>query len=211
MSGNFYCTQCGAANTEGAQFCTNCGAATQAAGPVMTAPVAVPAPMAANPYQPVQATPFAGIAPRGGVRYGGFWIRFVAAIIDAVIVQAVVMPISFVIGGITGAAGALGGGSNVGLSILGGLFGAVIGIAGTWLYEALMTSSVRQATLGKMIFGMRVTDLNGNRISFARATGRYFAKWISAFTLLIGYIVAGFTERKQALHDMIAGTLVRIG
>lgn len=177
----------------------------------MTAPAAAPTPMAANPYQPLQAAPFAGIVPAGGVRYGGFWIRFVAAIIDAVIVQAVVMPISFVIGGITGAAGAIGGGSNVGLAILGGLFGAVIGIAGTWLYEGLMTSSARQATLGKMIFGMRVTDLNGNRISFGRATGRYFAKWLSAFTLLIGYIVAGFTERKQALHDMIAGTLVRIG
>jgi uncharacterized RDD family membrane protein YckC len=60
-----------------------------------------------------------------------------------------------------------------------------------------------------MALSMKVTDLQGNRISFARATGRHFAKYISAMILLIGYIMAGFTERKQALHDMIAGTLVR--
>ena len=71
-----------------------------------------------------------------------------------------------------------------------------------------MESSSLQATLGKMIFGMKVTDLNGNRISFARATGRHFAKYLSSMILFIGYIMAGFTERKQALHDMIAGTLV---
>ena len=78
-----------------------------------------------------------------------------------------------------------------------------------WLYEALMESSSHQATLGKMIFGLKVTDLEGNRISFARATGRHFAKYASAMILGIGFIMAGFTERKQALHDMLAGTLVR--
>ena len=55
---------------------------------------------------------------------------------------------------------------------------------------------------------MKVTDTQGARLSFAHATGRFFAKMISGFTMGIGYIMAGFTERKQALHDMIAGTLV---
>jgi uncharacterized RDD family membrane protein YckC len=50
--------------------------------------------------------------------------------------------------------------------------------------------------------------LAGSRISFGRATGRYFARWISNMTLTIGYIMAGFTAKKQALHDIIAGTLV---
>jgi len=72
-----------------------------------------------------------------------------------------------------------------------------------------MESSSYQATLGKMIFGMKVTDLNGNRISFERATGRHFAKWLSGLVLCIGYIMVGFTERKQGLHDLLAGTLVR--
>ena len=96
------------------------------------------------------------------------------------------------------------------LMIFGGGVLALLTVAGSWLYEALMLSSPYQATLGKMIFGMKVTDLYGNRISFARATGRHFAKYISGpFTLLIGFFMVGFTERKQGLHDIIAGTLVR--
>jgi uncharacterized RDD family membrane protein YckC len=59
-----------------------------------------------------------------------------------------------------------------------------------------------------MACGMKVTDENGNRITFARATGRYFGEYLSALTLFIGYMMAGWTERKQALHDLLAGTLV---
>jgi len=80
-----------------------------------------------------------------------------------------------------------------------------------WLYDALMTSSSKQGTLGKIVFRLKVVDLNGARISFARATGRFFAKILSGMILNIGYIMAGFTERKQALHDMIAGTFVLRG
>ena len=80
--------------------------------------------------------------------------------------------------------------------------------AAQWLYFALMESSSKQATLGKMALGIIVTDLNGNRLSFGRATGRYFGKIISGAILMIGYIMAGFTEKKQALHDIIAGCLV---
>ena len=71
-----------------------------------------------------------------------------------------------------------------------------------------MLSSEKQATVGKMVLGMVVTDVNGGRISFGRATGRHFAKWLSALILGIGFLMAAFTERKQALHDMIADTLV---
>lgn len=174
----------------------------------------MPPPALTNPYPSVVAYPeaatYPAVAPFGGVRYGGFWIRLVAAIIDGIIVQVVVMPLSLVAGGVSGAAGVMSGIPRAGLPLLGGLIGGVIGLFGAWLYEALMESSSRQATLGKMIFGMKVTDLYGNRISFGRATGRHFGKWVSALILFIGYIMAGFTERKQALHDMLAGTLVRI-
>lgn len=77
-----------------------------------------------------------------------------------------------------------------------------------WLYHALMESSAKQATLGRMALGIRVTDLNGNRIGFGRATGRYFAKILSALILGIGFLMAAFTAKKQALHDIPAGTLV---
>jgi uncharacterized RDD family membrane protein YckC len=83
----------------------------------------------------------------------------------------------------------------------------VMFIAG-WLYFALMESSNKGATLGKMALSLRVTGMNGEKISFAKATGRYFGKIISGMILCIGYIMAGFTEKKQALHDMMAGCLV---
>ena len=75
-------------------------------------------------------------------------------------------------------------------------------------FYALMESSNKRATLGKMAAGILVTDLNGNRISFGRATARYFSKLINAFTLGFGYLTIVFTEKKQGIHDMIAGTLV---
>jgi uncharacterized RDD family membrane protein YckC len=79
----------------------------------------------------------------------------------------------------------------------------------SWLYFAGMESSEHQGTLGKMALGLVVTDMNGLRISFARASGRFFAKIITGLVpLYIGYIMAGFTEKKQALHDMIASCLV---
>jgi len=77
-----------------------------------------------------------------------------------------------------------------------------------WLYFAVMESSKHQGTLGKLALGIKVTDMNGDRISFGRATGRYFGKIISGMIIYIGYIMAGLTEKKQALHDMMASCLV---
>jgi len=77
-----------------------------------------------------------------------------------------------------------------------------------WLYFALLESSEWRGTLGKKALGLEVTDLNGNRIDFARASGRFFAKILSTLILFIGYMMAGFTEKKQALHDILAGCLV---
>ena len=77
-----------------------------------------------------------------------------------------------------------------------------------WLYGALMESSRYQATLGKMVLGIVVTDMNGQRVSIARATGRHFGKWVSSLILGIGYLMIAFTEKKQGLHDIMAGCLV---
>jgi uncharacterized RDD family membrane protein YckC len=176
-----FCNRCGTQNGPTVQFCSSCGTA-------LGTTVAV-----ARPFVPVH--------------WGGFWIRFLAVIIDVMLIQVVLAPFRLMgfVGGVVGSRmhPAFPGGAS--------LFGIVpaISIVASWLYEALMQSSAYQATLGKMIFGLQVTDLQGNRISFGRATGRHFAKIISGIILLIGFIMAGFTERKQALHDMIAGTLVR--
>jgi len=131
----------------------------------------------------------------GTSMYSGFWLRVAAALLDGLIVGAVTAPFT------------------VGMSD-GNRYGATassISLVIWWLYEALMESSAKQATLGKMALGIRVTDLDGNRIGFGKATGRHFAKYLSALILGIGYLMAAFTERKQALHDMLAGTLVLRG
>ena len=216
LSGTFFCNKCGTLNTVGVQFCSHCGAPMNpGADPASTGAAGTPPP-SANPYSPGAAypgaTPYPGAAGFAGVRYGGFWIRVIAFIIDAIIVRVVAWPIGMLFG-LGGLAGSLGGFPHrgMGLHVLGGGVVAVVIIFGSWLYEAFMLSSPYQATLGKMIFGMKVTDLSGNRISFARATGRHFAKWLSGMILFIGFIMVGLTERKQGLHDMMAGTLVRIG
>jgi uncharacterized RDD family membrane protein YckC len=183
-----FCNLCGAQNAAEATFCSKCGASLSG----------VPQTLAATPRLPAAAH----------TRYGGFWVRFVAAIIDAILVQVVVVPFGALLGGVIGVAGVAARMPGEGTRLVSVIAGAALGLLGSWIYEAAMESSSLQATLGKMVFGMKVTDLNGDRISFARATGRHFAKYISSAILFVGYIMAGFTERKQALHDMIAGTLV---
>lgn len=79
-----------------------------------------------------------------------------------------------------------------------------------WLYNAYMESSVKQGTLGKIVLGLKVTNMNGKRLGFWGASVRYFAKYLSAGTLLLGLIFAFFNRRNQALHDIIAGSTVRV-
>jgi uncharacterized RDD family membrane protein YckC len=96
------------------------------------------------------------------------------------------------------------------MAFLGAYFVFILGaITISWLYFAMMESSERQATFGKAMLNLRVSDTNGNRLSFGHASGRYFSKLITGLVPFgIGWIMAGFTQRKQALHDFIAGTVV---
>lgn len=139
-------------------------------------------------------------------QYGGFWRRAVAMLIDVVLVQvaAVIasMPVSIALA--IALAGAV---AEQDVAALAGLLGFVIGSVMQWLYFAIMESSAKQATYGKKLLGLLVTDAEGARLSFGRATGRYFAKFLSLLSL-IGFYLAGFTSRKQALHDFVAKTLV---
>jgi uncharacterized RDD family membrane protein YckC len=212
MNGSFFCNKCGAGNDASAQFCSRCGATLNPAGASSaTVPSAgtAAAPAHAVGYPTAPGYPIV----QAGVRYGGFWIRVVAAIIDFFIIHFAVHVVAamFGLGGLAFHPGLHGLGHPAVLPffLVGGGVVAAITLCSSWLYEALMESSCYQATLGKMIFGMKVTDLYGNRISFARATGRHFAKILSGMILCIGFIMVAFTERKQGLHDMIAGTLVR--
>jgi len=135
-------------------------------------------------------------ATLGTTTYAGFWRRFVAWFLDGLLLSVVTLPFTLQFGGDAAAEAARASAA--------GTISTVVG----WLYHALMESSAKQATVGKMALGIIVTDLEGRRIGFGRATGRYFAKILSALILGIGFLMAAFTERKQALHDMVASTLV---
>lgn len=151
--------------------------------------------------------------------YAGFWLRLVALIIDGIIIGVVQ---SFIFVPILAALG-LGFASSADMMDLSdpdqaaGFIASITAlIGGYWilsltiqvLYSTFMESSKLQATVGKLALGLKVTDLQGNKLDFVKALIRNLSKIISNCTLLIGYIMAGFTEKKQALHDMIASTLV---
>jgi uncharacterized RDD family membrane protein YckC len=143
---------------------------------------------------------------QGGVdttRHGGFLLRFVAWFIDSLILFVVGFvlgfAVSFPIALIT---------DDSTISTIVSLLLQVVSLVIGWLYFAGLESSNNQGTFGKMILGLIVTDTDGNKVSFITATIRHFAKIISGLLLGIGYLMIIFTEKKQGLHDMIAGTLV---
>lgn len=158
--------------------------------------------------------------------YGGFWIRFAAYLIDSIIVGIPLFILSIVIFMIffgtsddfnimmndpayfetemTDAEAMAMLGSSLGATGVTVIVNLVIALA----YYAGLHASKWQATVGKKLLGLKVTDLNGNRISFWRALGRYLAMSILSGILFIGFFIAAFTEKKQALHDLIAGTVV---
>ena len=151
------------------------------------------------------------------VEYAGFWWRFLAYIIDDLIIGAVSWIFALPILAIFGIS--MYSFSEAGMNpddaelllipiIMAGSSIGFLAIIVQWLYFALMESSKHQGTLGKIVLKINVTDVEGNRINFARATGRHFSKILSGMILMIGYIMAGFTEKKQALHDILASCYV---
>ncbi|MBU0704662.1 MAG: RDD family protein [Chloroflexi bacterium] len=144
--------------------------------------------------------------------YANFWRRAGAMLIDTAIFGIPYLVVIFVFGAL---AGLLAGGTEAetlsSVLAIGNCLMQILGLAVFWLYYALMESSPWQATLGKRALSIIVTDLDGNRVSFGRATGRYWAKLLSGLLMGIGYLMALFTEKKQAMHDSLAGCLVISG
>jgi len=85
---------------------------------------------------------------------------------------------------------------------------AILGALCGWIYFATMESSPAQATLGKMALSIKVVDTSCNRISFKRASGRFFGKFVSALFIFIGFVISGFSRKKQAFHDIMAHCMV---
>jgi uncharacterized RDD family membrane protein YckC len=187
------CPKCGVDVTGGAESCPSCGEA-------------IPDPSSAQKNLAPPAPGFA--AARQPVAYAGFWLRAVSYFVDLILLSmvatvAILMPLL--------ARGAIPtdkpwflltekGRQVIAIQLLVQMV--------CWLYFASFESSSWQATPGKKILGLKVTDLAGNRLSFARASLRFFGKLLSQFLLFFGFVMAGFTQKKQALHDMMAGCLV---
>lgn len=172
------CPRCGAENSSSNRSCRMCGAA-------LKRPVA--AGEAPNAWSPSNAIIQPQVTPTFSDIYAGFWARVASYIID----YLVMVVFSFALG-----------------SVLGDQMGLLATFIAVVLYDILMVSSPLQGTLGKLALGLKVTDLQGRRVSLGRSIGRFFAEWLTALTIGIGYLMAAFTERRQTLHDKIASTLV---
>jgi uncharacterized RDD family membrane protein YckC len=193
-----YCSRCGTWTPDSASTCARCGEALAPPGPVHE-----PAPATPAPVEPVQAAPVpAPPAPH----YAGFWRRFAAMFVDCLLLffpDAILrvmlgLPTPF---------------SNHTLrqdEMSRFVFAIAVSTATWWLYCALLESSAWRGTLGQQLLGMRVGDREGRRISFGRATGRYFAQWISALLCGIGYLFNLWTQRRQTLHDLVAGCVLTV-
>jgi uncharacterized RDD family membrane protein YckC len=147
--------------------------------------------------------------------YAGFWIRFIAYIIDAFVMGIGIMIIMVPLVVVMVLALPINSGSRYGSdSGFGTIFccvyclSIIVSLAGQWLYFAWFESSKYMGTPGKILMGLAVTDENGDRISFRKATLRYVSKLFTNVIFCIGYIVIAFTSKKQGLYDMIADTYV---
>ncbi len=209
------CQRCGRDNPPEVAYCQGCGNAMYASQPP-------PPPNYGGYQQPnYQPQPMPGYPPAmnyGPTNYAGIGARFLAALMDGVIIGIPIGIMSTVLSAmlaarvVTRAAGKTYNpgmaATDVGSVFAGFGFIMIISVLLSWAYFAMMESSSWQGTIGKRIMGIQVTDINGGRISLGRATIRLAVKAFLSGWFLIGYIMAFFTQRKQTLHDMIAGTLV---
>ena len=195
------CTACGEKVVDGASYCGACGAYMRQP---QTGGVGSPTPPANDLPQPMalpdESQPDPEVTSEDPA-YAGFWLRGGALLLDSMVliglgigflVVVTLIDASILVEEDTARADAV--------ELAGGVM--------SWLYYAVLESSGLQGTIGKRTMGLSVTDLAGQKISFARATGRYFGKVLSALTLGLGYVMAAFTTRKQTLHDLVAGCVV---
>jgi uncharacterized RDD family membrane protein YckC len=176
------CSRCGAKNPEDAKFCIECGA------------------KFVRRDENISAVSYS--------EFGSFWERFLAFFIDSAILTFGSIAVSFLVAFFIGFIMALMGSE---IEEMEGFFIVlyyIMAFISGWLYFTIMQSSKLQATVGKKACNLVVTNSTGNRISFGKANVRFWSKFISSAIFGIGYLMAAFTEKHQALHDMIAGTVV---
>jgi uncharacterized RDD family membrane protein YckC len=155
-------------------------------------------------YDEEERERLAAAAVLAGASYAGFWLRICATLVDVALLWLVEVGLVFVtwtIGLLPLTEKEIGEGLGVFLVVIFWAFPS-------WPYFALAEASTAQATLGKRLFSLIVTDATGRRISRGRASARHWAKVLSYLPFFLGFVVIAFSERKRGLHDMVGGTLV---
>lgn len=193
---------------------TALGAAGASVAPVMSPPAqAAPypgPPISPPPYMPPATAPSQEVVrdiTHEYANYAGFWIRFLALFIDNIIISFAMLPFNMVLQ-FSGLSSAAKGQPPAMPSVSTLLLYVVIAVVIPWLYFSLQESSAKMSTIGKRVCGLVVTDLNGQQISFGKATARFLVSNISYLTLGIGFVIAAFTQKRQTLHDIMVGTVV---
>lgn len=179
-----FCGRCGAESPSGARFCSTCGASLDHARSLADHE-----------------------NPRSDQPHAGFWLRAAAVLIDGILCQVTSMVVAIPLGLTIGAISILAL-PIPGIDFAANGIGFSVGLMVHWLWFTVAESSDWQASIGKKMLGLKVTDLNGDRIDFARANLRYWSKILSGLFFGFGFFMVAFTESKQGLHDKLAGTLV---
>jgi uncharacterized RDD family membrane protein YckC len=185
------CASCGSARQAYGRYCLFCGdVLSEPTVKVAVSPqTATPREQASNPSP----------AP---VEYAGFWLRTWAGTIDVALEATGALVVTYVIDKVLNWAGGMLGFERWMSKVATGMAYIAVLSIGAWLYAAFSESSPRQATIGKRLMGLRVVTADGGRVSFGQATVRHFMKFLSLFTAGIGFMMAGWTKRHQALHDI---------
>ncbi len=142
------------------------------------------------------------------IEYAGFWLRFLAGTVDVALEAFGALLITLAIDFVLQHFGRSFGIDRWNAKVFTGFAYISILAVGSWLYCAFMESSAWRATVGKRLLGLQVMDTEGRRISFGQATVRHFMKFLSLFCLMIGFLMAGWTKRRQGLHDIPTDCLV---
>jgi uncharacterized RDD family membrane protein YckC len=189
------CASCGNPRQAYGRYCLFCG---DVLSDEPTVKVVVPRP-AATPPTPATNRPQQVSSSTPLVEYGGFWRRTWAGSIDVALEAIAAFVVTYAVHQVLVRADRLIGFEPRYAS--GMAYILVLSIV-AWLYSAFSESSPRQATIGKRIMGLRVVNVDGSRVSFGEATVRHFMKFLSLFSAGVGFMMAGWTKRHQALHDI---------
>lgn len=190
------CSNCGNPLFPDGQFCLFCGDVLQD----------TPAKVVAAVRKPTES--IAGLPAPPQVQYAGFWLRAWAGLIDLFFEALTAMLVIVIVDVIMKILSPQLGLSPITAHYVTGIAFIFVLAVGGWLYSAFAESSSWRATVGKRILGLQVTTSSGGKLSFGQATVRHFMKFLSLFTAAVGFMMAGWTKRRQALHDIPSDCVV---